>query len=198
MVKYGLESFTFEVIEQVNDNILNDREMFWIGEYNSIVPHGYNMTAGGDGTVGYSRKQSKAEKQQRSLSGIEYYQLHPEAKERMSERAKQLWQDEEYRKRVTESNKKYYQEHPGIHTGKNNPMYGKKHTPEALEKIRTHAATCKCPIAQLDKDTLEVIRIFDGVRDAENELKVSHGWLSKAAKQGKVAYGYRWQFIQKV
>jgi hypothetical protein len=77
-------------------------------------------------------------------------------------------------------------------------MYGKKHTEEALEKIRTHAATRKTPIAQLDKNTLETIQIFDGVKDAEKALGVSHGWLSKAAKQDKVAYGYRWKFIKEV
>jgi hypothetical protein len=54
--------------------------------------------------------------------------------------------------------------------GENNPMYGKKHTEESLKKIRAHAATRKLQIAQLDKDTLEIIRIFDGVKDAEKAL----------------------------
>ena len=76
--------------------------------------------------------------------------------------------------------------------GKNNPMYGKYHTEEALEKIRAHAATRKLKIAQLNKDTLE---IFDGVKDAEKALNVSHGWLSKAARQNKIAYGFRWKFL---
>lgn len=74
-------------------------------------------------------------------------------------------------------------------------MYGKHHTEDALTKIRAHAATRKIKIAQLNKDTLEVIQIFDGVKDAEKALGVSHGWLSKAAKADKVAYGYRWKFI---
>lgn len=79
--------------------------------------------------------------------------------------------------------------------GENNPMYGKKHTEEALQKIRAHAATRKVRIAQLDKKTLEIIQIFDGIKDAEKALNVSHGWLSKAARLDKIAYGFRWKFI---
>ena len=54
-------------------------------------------------------------------------------------------------------------------------MYGKHHTEEALEKIRANAKKKKLKIAQLNKDTLEIIKIHDGVKDAERELGVSHG-----------------------
>lgn len=74
----------------------------------------------------------------------------------------------------------------------------KKHTEEALEKIRKHAETRKIKIAQLDKETYEIIQIFSGVKDAEKALKVSHGWISKAARSDKIAYGYRWKFIEEV
>ena len=117
------------------------------------------------------------------------------AREKKKEATKKLWQNEEYRKKVTESNKKFYQEHPDRFKGENNPMYGKKHTQEALDKIKANAATKKQKIAQLDKETLEIIQIFDGIKDAEKFLQVSHGWLSKAARNNKVAYGYRWKFM---
>lgn len=100
----------------------------------------------------------------------------------ISERTKALWQDPEYRKRVTESNKKFYSEHPDIFKGENNPFYGKHHTEESLEKIRAASKKRQKPIAQLDKDTLEYIRVFDGVKEAEKEIGASHGWLSKAAR----------------
>lgn len=195
MTKEGIEHFFFEIIEEIPNEKLNERERFWIKELNTLTPNGYNMTEGGEGTSGYSRPQSEEEKQKRSLSNIQYYIDHPEAKEELSKRTKKLWQDEDYRKRVTESNKKFYAEHPDMFKGENNPMYGKKHTEEALEKIRAHAATRKTQIAQLDKDTLGVIQVFNGIKDAEKALNVSHGWLSKAARQDKVAYGYRWKII---
>jgi group I intron endonuclease len=195
MNKEGVDNFNFEIIEQVEDEHLNEREIYWVEKLGALSPNGYNLTKGGEGTVGYSRPQSVEEREKRSLSNKKYYAEHPEAKKAIGERTKKLWEDEEYRRKVTEGNKKFYQEHPDMFKGENNPMYGKKHTEEALEKIRANAATRKLKIAQLDKNTLEIIKIHDGVKDAEKELGVSHGWISKAAKQDKIAYGFKWKFI---
>ena len=48
IVKYGWENHIFEVIDKIDYNIhlLNDREIFWIKEYNSFND-GLNLTAGG-------------------------------------------------------------------------------------------------------------------------------------------------------
>lgn len=35
MRKYGLENFTIEVIEECDDDIVDDREKYWIAHYNS-------------------------------------------------------------------------------------------------------------------------------------------------------------------
>ena len=52
MRKYGLENFTFEVLEECELGLLNDREEYYIELYNSYF-HGYNSTFGGDGTSGF-------------------------------------------------------------------------------------------------------------------------------------------------
>lgn len=198
MNKDGLDNFQFTIIEEVQNILLNDREKYWIKYYNCITPNGYNITKGGEGTKGYSRPQTLKERLKRQQSNKQFYITHPEARKQVSERTKKLWQNEEYRRKVTESNKKTYAENPELikrFCGENNPMYGKHHTKEALEKIKAAAAKKKLKIAQLDKDTLEIIKIHDGVKDAEKALNVSHGWISKAAKQNKIAYGYRWKFI---
>ena len=41
--KYGVDNFTFEVIEECLPEQLNDREDYWIKEFNSLIPNGYNM-----------------------------------------------------------------------------------------------------------------------------------------------------------
>ena len=46
--KYGIENFTFEVIEECEIEQLNDREIYWIAFYNSYKK-GYNQTPGGEG-----------------------------------------------------------------------------------------------------------------------------------------------------
>ena len=195
MNKYGVDNFTFEIIEQIENNLLNEREKYWIAYYDCMVPKGYNLTRGGEGTLGYSRPQTVEERKKRKQSNKLFYIKNPQASKALSERTKKLWENEEYRKKVTESNKKYALKHPNLNKGENNPMYGKKHTKEALEKIQAHAATRKLKIAKLDKDSLEILQIYDGVKDAEKALGVAHGWISKAAKQEKVAYGFRWRFM---
>lgn len=58
MRKYGIENFKIEKIEECSDNILNDRERYWISFYNSYN-NGYNSTEGGDGRVQLNREKIK-------------------------------------------------------------------------------------------------------------------------------------------
>lgn len=45
--KYGIENFSFEVIEECLSEELDIREAYWIKELNTMAPNGYNLTAGG-------------------------------------------------------------------------------------------------------------------------------------------------------
>ena len=45
--KYGEKNFTFEIIEECNQNQLDEREQYWIKTYNSFE-EGYNLTRGGN------------------------------------------------------------------------------------------------------------------------------------------------------
>lgn len=47
--KYGIDNFIISVIEECDSDKLNEREIYWIQKYNSIVPNGYNLTIGGTG-----------------------------------------------------------------------------------------------------------------------------------------------------
>ena len=53
--EYGIENFTIEIIEIIeedNQDYINEREIFWIKELNSYVKYGgYNLTLGGSGIV---------------------------------------------------------------------------------------------------------------------------------------------------
>lgn len=55
--KYGLDNFTFEVIEECLKKDLNEREKFYIQQYDSMNPDkGYNLTAGGYNSVTTNNK----------------------------------------------------------------------------------------------------------------------------------------------
>ena len=47
--KYGIEHFYIEEIEEVENDLLDEREKYWINKENSLVPNGYNIDKGGQG-----------------------------------------------------------------------------------------------------------------------------------------------------
>lgn len=53
--KYGWDNFKFQIIYQslYLNYTLRFMENYFIKEYNSIIPFGYNMTYGGEGSIGY-------------------------------------------------------------------------------------------------------------------------------------------------
>jgi group I intron endonuclease len=61
--KYGWSNMIKEIVEECENDKLNEREVFWIMERNSMYPNGYNLTKGGAGCV---HMQSDYEKLKRS------------------------------------------------------------------------------------------------------------------------------------
>ena len=49
MRKYGIDNFVFEIIEECDSELLDEREKYWI-EFYDTYNNGYNMTKGGDGS----------------------------------------------------------------------------------------------------------------------------------------------------
>ena len=48
--KYGIENFSFEIIEECDPNLLDEKEIYWIKFYNTTSSDGgYNQTSGGKG-----------------------------------------------------------------------------------------------------------------------------------------------------
>lgn len=58
MNKYGIENFKIEELEQVEDqDVLSEREIYWINELQTYGSNGYNASKGGDGTILYDYKE---------------------------------------------------------------------------------------------------------------------------------------------
>ena len=55
MRKYGIENFSISLLEEVEDNLLEEREQYWIKEKNTCIlepdGYGYNLTFGGEGSI---------------------------------------------------------------------------------------------------------------------------------------------------
>ena len=59
--KYGAENFLVELLEEVREEDLSNREIYWIDHFNSCIleenSHGYNMTYGGEGSLKINREE---------------------------------------------------------------------------------------------------------------------------------------------
>lgn len=160
--KYGQEKFSIEMIEEVESpERAYDLEQFYIKYYNTKAPNGYNLTDGGDGIFGweatdeYRKECSERVKQLHKEKKVGMYgkKHSEETKKKMSEASKgkpKPWLNgrtctEETKEKLRKINKgkiisektrkKISENHHDV-SGKNNPMYGKKHSPETIEKMK--------------------------------------------------------------
>ena len=61
--EYGTEAFSFEVIEECEPDVLDEREIYWIKFYNSYN-NGYNQTLGGQSQFGENNLLAKLNEKQ--------------------------------------------------------------------------------------------------------------------------------------
>ena len=163
--KYGQQKFFIELVEEVESaERAYELEQYYIKQYDTKVPNGYNLTDGGDGIFGweaseeYRQECSERVKQLHKEKKVGMYGKNhsEETKKKMSEVSKgkpKPWLigrkfSEETKERIRQLNlgktlsketrQKISENHHDI-SGKNNPMYGKKHSPETIEKLKQKA-----------------------------------------------------------
>ena len=165
MNKYGIEHFFIELIEECDLKELSEKEIYWIGYYNSYK-NGYNATLGGDGKILYDYDLI-----------IQLYQNGLTGKEI----ANQLVCDiDTVRKALLSA---------GLNPNDNMIKLLSK-------KVEMH-----------DKETNELLKIFDSQMDAGRWLKENNKTEDKKLSRvsgrigdvcngkRKTAYGYKWKRI---
>lgn len=200
MNKYGIDNFSFEIIEECNYEILDERERYWINELNTLEPCGYNIKNGGSKLFGEDNP---------------FYGKHhtKESKRKISEKNTGRTASDQER-----------QMRKAINSGENNPFYGKKHTEEAKAKIRETSANAgnyqrfsermklnnpndgtyfSKAVMMLDDDA-NVLDVFESTMSAGEHVKNLN--LSNAKYPGnsisevcrgtqKSAYGFNWKYL---
>ena len=117
-IKY--DEFNFEIIEECIEELLQEREIYWIAELDTFKGDGYNLTAGGDGRTGSTHTEESKRKMSESKKGENNPNfgkpLSAETKRKLSESNKGVSNHtEESRRKLS-----------AAMSGKNNPMYGRK------------------------------------------------------------------------
>jgi hypothetical protein len=142
--EYGIDDAVLTILAEEEDfGVLCKMEMTAIIEHNSKIPHGYNMTSGGQGVTG--RVCTEEQKKARSEITKSYIANNPEewiknrakakasnstqeARKSKSEQIKIYFSNPEARKNISEKRKSYFA---------NNPEEAEKNKIKAKEAMRT-------------------------------------------------------------
>lgn len=193
--KYGVENFKLETLESdIPQELAEERERYYIKAYDSYYPSrkGYNMTEGGNGTVGYIFTEEDRKKLSESNKGRKFT-------EERNEHLRQVMTGREYKPEWKEA---LSQSRLGRFTGVNNPFHGKHHSEATKNAIRAHNSGDK--VIQLDLEG-NVVNEFFNLMDAgrwasENVSKARYTTCATRIREVCVstnkkctAYGYRWQ-----
>lgn len=196
--KYGWDNIQHEILyTDLTQEEAEQKEIELIAFYKSNQrEYGYNIANGGS----LSGKHSEETKDK--LRKINTGKHHTEeARKKMSEAKKGEKNhnygkhfSEEHKKRISESNsgklrseetKKNISESK---KGRNHPNYGKKRKTETVEKIiKANIKKIKC---------IETGIVFDGLKNASKEMKISIGGISMVCNgKKKTICGYRFEFV---
>ena len=185
--EHGWDDFEFEILELWSPEELNEKEQYWIAFYNSYK-NGYNETPGGEGNYTSGKRKPVA---QYDLEGnfIAAYDSELDAERVLGIKPKasnisRVCQDNAYISNnyqwrfITEENKATYKSNIG------------KCPQEAYCFINQKK------IAQCDKETHEIIKIFNSIHEASDITKINRANINQVCNnKRKSAGGYYWKKI---
>ena len=171
--KWGEDNFKVELIETCDLDQLDEREIYWISFYNTYKSKDhYNMTSGGEG-----------------------YLLSEEIKDKISETMKKIPRGEKWEKSMSDAMKKK------IANGERWGFMAKKYDTSSHTKRKIQATPDLNPsgtaLYQGNKPLSNKVLRFDSIVDAAKKVNGKTGNISRAAKEGWTAYGYKWELLDK-
>lgn len=160
ILKYGWDNIEHIVLlDGLTEKQAKQKEKEYIKFYKSNDKnYGYNLTDGGDGTVGATYSQIRNEKLSNSLKG---HIVKIETREKLRQFNLGRKATEETKKKMSMKRK-----------GENNSFYGKRHTQETKMKIsQMRSGFNNKKSIQIGKynDNLELIKIYGSLRQAEQD-----------------------------
>jgi len=156
-IKYN--EFNFDIIEECAEDVLEEKEIFWIKELDTFEGEGYNLTAGGDGWLGRIHTEESRRKLSEAAKGKT---PSAETKRKLSEAAKGKTFSAEHRRKLSEAGKgrtfsaETRRKLSEVQKGNQNTL-GKKWSAETRRKMseagkgRTHSVETRRKISEGNK-----------------------------------------------
>jgi group I intron endonuclease len=185
--KYGKENFEVKVIARCNSiEEMNHREQYYIKLFNTLAPNGYNLDSGGKNKIMHQSTKDKLSKAHLGKKCKPFTQEHKNAisKTLKERRIKPLLTPEIIAKIALSSK------------GKNNGMFGKKHTKESKKSMslkrkgkkigmenpffgKTHSEETKKRLSEAkNKMKIKVFcennqKVYSSLKDASKDTNIS-------------------------
>lgn len=171
--KYGINNFSFEILEEVNDNLLSEREIYWINQYQSYDnKKGYNKTFGGEGLTATLEIRIKIAS---SLNGMKH--------------------NEEWIKNQSLSHLGL--KHSFLTREKQSASHKKRFT-NVNNILKHRISMSKKSVMQLD-DNGNIVNEFISIREAERQTKIDSSSISRCCdNKRKSAGGFYWSYNKNV
>lgn len=194
--KYGIENFSFEIIEECEIEELDNKECYWIRELNTLTPNGYNMLPGGQGTRALLKPRFC------SICGKTISRDNKSGKCASCCQTKLFITKEALEEKLLEFKGNFTK--IGDYFGLSDNAIRKKCKNYGLSsyssdyKDKKEKVPIKKPVFQIDVETNEIIKKFNSIADAARELGVSRGsHITEVCKgKNKTAYGYKWKYVE--
>ena len=194
--KYGEENFSTELLEECSVESLDEREKYYISINNSIVPNGYNISAGGQKIrteVLYCKKCGTPI----SKNSV----LHLCRKCYYLEQRKNIPAKEELQNKLFEYNGNFtkvasFYEVSDTAVRKWCKSYDLPFHSSDYKPIKEKTSV-KTPVKQIDINTGEVIATFESANAAARALgrKKGNHIIEVCQGKNKTAYGYKWEYV---
>ena len=189
--KYGLNNFSYWILDRGSTlEELNEKERYWITEYDCLWPNGYNLTIGGDGVKGYrhtdeyKRKMSEAKKGKMIGENNPFYGKKHTIKsiKKMSEYQSARW--------TVEARKERSNNYKGKFAGEDNPFYKKEHKQSSKDKMSKAKDSIKIKVRNIDTG-----EVFESLTLASKTYKVQVTHITRVCRgQRKTCGGFRWEY----
>lgn len=182
IIKYGAEHFFVETIEECDDNLLDEREIYWINYYDSFL-NGYNSTTGGQ-----FAPQSKGQMViQYSITG-EYIHLFENARKA----ALAVNGNENSIRDACGGRRKSSADYQWRYFEENFPLQ----IEPLIYDHSSHGGAPTKPVIQFDKRG-NIINHFSSIESAAQATGIKRGNIGRACNEEGVstAGGYQWRFL---